>query len=263
VIFVSGAFKLKLHKGPIRITFVPNSAAIVALLIGTLPATGQRVSDLTTRTPLPEGDTLVVGFLGGWERWDDSDRGVRKLALRLRAKGIAGLHVETLGNRRRRVAVDLVKKALDADGDGSLDSHERVAHRIIAYGQSFGGAAAVKFARDLDQLGIPVELTVQVDSVGLRDNMIPPNVNKAANLYQSHRFTVRGEDRISAADPQRTEIIENTRFDYSHADPAVQPAGWLRRCFGGAHARMDADPAVWSRVEALILECIGSSAAVE
>jgi pimeloyl-ACP methyl ester carboxylesterase len=240
---------------------VRNLATVVLLLcVEALPVHAQRAGDLTTPTPLPEGAALVIGFLGGWERWDDAHRGVRKLALALREKQIAGLHVETFANRNRHLAVDLVRKALDWDSNGSLDAHERSAHKIIVYGQSFGGAAAIKFARELDTLEIRVALTVQVDSVGVGDNIIPPNVFKAANFYQSHRFTVRGERHITAADPRRTTIVENTRFEYSDRDPAHRPETWLRRRFGGAHARMDADPAVWTRVEALILDCISGSA---
>jgi hypothetical protein len=251
---------LKPAQGLERINFVRKVSTFALLLsLWTVSAHAQRASDFTTPTPLSEGDTLVIGFLGGWERWDDANRGVRKLALALREKHVAGLFVETLANRNRHLGVDLVRRTLDSDSDGSLDAHERAALKIVAYGQSFGGAAAIKFARDLDALGIPVALTVQVDSVGLGDNVIPPNVAKAANFYQADRFTVRGEPRISAADPRRTAIIENTRFDYSYRDSMHRPETWLRRRFGGAHAWMDADPAVWSRVEALIVGCINGS----
>ncbi len=213
--------------------------------------------------PLPKGDALVIGFLGGFERWDDANRSVRKLALALREKGIAGLHVETLANRNSHLAVDLVRRALDSNADGWLDSRERNAHTIVAYGQSLGGAAAIQFAREMNVLGIPVALTVQVDSVGVFDSVIPPNVSKAANFYQAHRFSVRGEPQISAADPRRTRIIENTRMDYSHRDSRRGPETWLRRRFGRAHAWMEADPALWARVETLILQCVDSSAAVK
>ena len=241
-----------------------NLAAFLLLLAaGSLSVQAQHVSDFTTPTPLPEGDTLVIGFLGGLERWDDANRSVRKVALDLRHKRVAGLHTETFANRNMPLAVDLVRKALDSNSDGSLDARERVAHRIVAYGQSLGGAAAIRFARRMDEMGIPVALTVQVDSVGLDDAIIPPNVSKAANFYQAHRFTVRGQSLIIPANPLRTRIIENTRLDYSDPDSAHKPESWLRRQFGGAHALMEADPVLWARVETLILKCVDPNAAVK
>lgn len=217
-------------------------------------AVAQSLSDLST-TPLPlrRGDTLVVGFLGAWEHWDDENRSVRKLALKLRDKSIPGVYVETLANYRRKVALNLIRKALDANGDGSIDRTERSSVRIILYGQSLGGLAVVKLARELEAMQVPVQLTVQIDSVGLTDEMIPPNVLAAANLYQDGRLSFRGQAIIRAADPKRTSILENTRFDYARPSP-VQPETWARRRLGGWHARMEADPAVWIHVERLILD---------
>ena len=226
-----------------------------------VPVKCQSVRDLTTPLPLPNGDTLVIGFLGGWERWNDANRGVRKLALAMQGK--PGLHVETFANRNRPLALAFIRKAFDGDSNGVLDPSERSAARIILYGQSFGGAAVVKLARQLEALGLPVQLTVQVDSVGLGDGVIPSNVLAAANFFQAHRFTPRGEPLIRAADPVRTSIIENTRFDYSQRNPAHPPGHWFRRRFGGAHAWMDADPAVWARVQTLILQSVERRAAIQ
>jgi hypothetical protein len=236
---------------------------VLSMTLLVVPAPCQSFHDLTTPLPIAKGDTLVVGFLGGWERWDDANRGVRKLALAIRDKRIAGLHVETIGNRQRGLALELVRKALDGDSDGNLDAGEVRAARVILYGQSFGGAAAVKLARELEALGVPVQLTIQVDSVGIDDNVIPSNVGAAANFYQAHRFTVRGEQHIRAADPARTRIIENTRFDYSQRDASHPPSDWFRRRLGGAHAWMDADPAVWARVETLILQSMQYRSAIQ
>jgi thioesterase domain-containing protein len=68
------------------------------------------------------------------------------------------------------------------------------------YGQSFGGAAVVKLARQLDKLGVPVLLTVQIDSVGRGDARIPPNVARAASLFQRNGVLISGEAPIVAED---------------------------------------------------------------
>jgi hypothetical protein len=68
------------------------------LLIGSAVGRAQRYEDFTTRTPLDERGLLIVGFRGGRESWDNEHRGVRKLALRLRAMTLPGVHVETVEN---------------------------------------------------------------------------------------------------------------------------------------------------------------------
>jgi hypothetical protein len=217
-------------------------------------ARGQEYSQLTTPTPIGPQDTLVIGFLGGRDAWDDDRRAVRKLALKLRASQLAGVHVETFENTRRDVALRLVQEALDRNRDGTLDAEERSSARLLLYGQSFGGAAVVKFARQLEQIGVPVLLTVQIDSVGLDDGLIPPNVRRAANLYQRDGWIIRGEQPIRAADPARTEIIGNFLFDYSHTEIDLSHVPFWKKVFRYAHTRMEHDPQVWTKVEALLLE---------
>lgn len=193
-------------------------------------------------------DVLVIGLMPGWEPADNPKRGVRKVALRLRAAALPGVRVETFANKQRDQALRLVRQAVVANPDA----------RLIFYGYSFGGAGVVKLAREVNA---PVELTVQVDSFGRGDGKIPTNVRVAANLYQRDGRFVRGASCIRAEDPARTTILGNFRFSYKH-DPLPLPPEdydtWQRR-FSARHAMMDADPAVWKKVERLILDAITSS----
>jgi hypothetical protein len=232
------------------------------LLVFAFALSGQSPADFITPSPLPAGDVLIIGFLGGWERWDNEHRGVRRLALRLRQGAIPGVHIETIENHNRAAGLALIRRVLDADRNGILDNGERSAVRLILYGQSFGGAAVVKLARELEKLDVPVALTVQIDSVGRDDDVIPANVRHAANFFQQTRLTIRGEKNIRAADPSRTAILANDQYKYPLLLARNYPDSWLRRTFGGGHASMDADPAVWSRVEALILGAISKPTSV-
>lgn len=216
----------------------------------------QRYADFVTPTPLPANHTLILGFLGGREPWNNEKRNVRRLALKLRAMNLPKLHVETVENTRRHLALELIRKALDQNRDGRLDEEERRSVRLILYGQSFGGAAVVKLARELARLDVPVALTVQVDSVGVGDAAIPSNVAAAANLYQSNGWIIRGEPQIRAADPQRTRILGNFRYDYSKKKIDLSEVSWLKKVFRTPHTQMDFDPEVWAQVEALILAAI-------
>jgi hypothetical protein len=213
----------------------------------------QRYSDFTTHTPLKAGDCLVIGFLGGREPWNNEKRNVRRLALKLRSMQLSGVHVETVENTKRHLAVKLIKGALDRNSDGSLDAQEKASARLIIYGQSFGGAAVVKLARDLKSLDIPVALTVQIDSVGRNDAVIPSNVAAAANLYQSNGWVIKGESEIHSEDRHETRIIGNFKYDYSRKKIDLSQVSWLKKLFRAAHTKMDFDPEVWSRVEQLIL----------
>src|SRR5207247_2640617 len=145
---------------------------------------GQRYRHFTTPTPVPQDQILILGFMGGREPWNNDERNVRKLALKLRSMNDPGICIETVENKKRSLAIELISNAFDRNRDGKLDERERCSIRLILYGQSFGGAAVVKLARQLKKMDVPVLLTVQVDSIGRGDRMTPSNVARAANLFQ-------------------------------------------------------------------------------
>ena len=227
-----------------------RAKALLAATLCCLAAGAQQLSDLRTPTPLPQHSTLVIGFLGGYERWDDPHRSIRQLVLHLRHW--PGVYAESVSNHHRRVALAFIEKALDANHDGRLDSEECAQARIVLVGQSWGGAAAIATARDLARLGVPVLLTVQVDSVGVHDKVIPRNVRAAVNFYQHDPFTIQGAQEIRAEDPSHTRIIGNFRRWYPLGSVDESNASWPRKTFGGSHARMELDPEVWNEVEQYI-----------
>ena len=217
---------------------------------------GQRSYDFRTPTPLPREHLLILGFLGGREPWDSQDSGVRNLALRLRRMNLPGVSVETVENKKRDLAIQLIRKSLDLDGDGKASPEKATHAHLILYGQSFGGAAVVKLARQLQAMSLPVLLTIQIDSVGRGDSVIPQNVLRAANFFQQNGIFIRGDSEIRAADSARTEIIGNFRFDYSNKNIDLSGVSWWKRFFRTDHAKMNRDPEVWSQVEALILDTV-------
>jgi hypothetical protein len=228
------------------------------LSAGGVIAQAQRYEDFTTKMPLNDGHVLIIGFLGGRESWDNQTQGVRKLALKLRAMKLAEIHTETIENKRRHLAIELIRKAFDRNRDGRLDERERASTDLVLYGQSFGGAAVVKLARQLEKMDVPVMLTVQVDSVGRGDRMIPPNVTRAANLFQRNGFIIKGERDIRAEEPMKT-TISNHEFDYRKKKIDISGVSWWKKLFRVAHTRMDHDPAVWELVEKIIMEVISTT----
>ncbi|MBS1802308.1 MAG: hypothetical protein JST28_03025 [Acidobacteria bacterium] len=218
-------------------------------------ALSQRFSQLTTPTPLPTGSTLVVGFLGGYDRWNDEHRSVRRLVLKLREH--PGVFAESISNHHQALALRLIHEAFDTNRNGRLEPDEIANARVILFGQSWGGAAAIAVARDLHKLGIPVMLTVQIDSVGAHDSLIPPNVRAAVNFYQHDPFTtIHGRNNIRAADPLRTTILGNFRSTYVFRSVDESNASKARQVFGGSHTKMELDPVVWGRVERNIYDAV-------
>lgn len=231
---------------------------IVVLGLAASVAQGQVFSNLTTPLPLPRGTTLVIGFLGGWDHWNDPHRGVRKLALKLREED-PGVFAEAMSNHRQKLALELIRKAFDWNHNGRLDPEERAHARIILYGQSLGGGAVVKVARQLEVLNIPVLLTVQVDSVSRHDDVIPANVEAAANLFQRDGPPIMGRKSIRAEDGSRTRILGNFQYHYRSKKIDMSSASWKRKTLEGAHAKMELDPEVWARVEGFIQDAIAGN----
>jgi len=222
---------------PIR--FLTALAAFALSSAFVLPLSAQRMKDFTTPTPLPPGSTLVIGFLGGIEKWEVETHSVRKLALELRNRNLPGVYVETVENHHRGYAIELIKKALDENRDGRLDDNERHAARIILYGHSMGGAAVVKAARELEKISVPVALTVQIDSVGFEDAMIPANVARAANLYQLEDKLIHGRPEIRAEDPHKTQILGNFLYAYHDKYVDISDLPWYHQVVPTVHMKME------------------------
>ncbi len=199
---------------------------------------------------------IVIGFLGGYVRHDDAVHTTVQVAKSLRDAYPNAIHVATFENRRMTDAHDLIVSLLGAKTASALtDAQKRSAH-IILYGHSWGACAVVSLARQLKSEGIPIVLTVQVDSVskaGRDDQTIPDNVRYAANFYQDKGF-IRGQQKIIAADASRTTILGNFYFDYSSNPISCPEYPWYTRFFMRSHIEIECDQKVWRRVENLIRE---------
>jgi len=197
---------------------------------------------------------IVIGFVGGFIKHDDPVHSEVQLAARLRKAYPEGVNVETFESYRGESARKKILSLLDTNHDGTLTPGEKQNARIILYGHSWGGSAAIAVARDLEKDGIPVLLTIQVDSVSKmhqNDSVIPANVARAANFYQSNGL-VHGQAAIRAADPARTKILGNFRFDYKASPYNCNEYPWYDRIFVKPHTQIECDPKVWEKAEDLI-----------
>ena len=216
-------------------------------------------SDFTTPLPLHPGEILVLGIVGGWERWDAPHRAIRRAALELRSMRLAGIWVETVENHKLELAQELVKQAFDFDKSGRLDPAESAAAQIIVYGHSLGGSATLRLCRWLNEQGIRVRLVIVVDAYGHDPYTVPPNVSVAANFYQRDFGPVRGARQIVAEDPWQTRILGNWRYSYKGRDVAMPGEPFIRRWFMGSHLKMEYDPEPWRRVRDLLVSAVKGS----
>ncbi len=233
--------------------------AIVALG-QVVPAQGTRLPiGIRIHSALAEADesmppVIVIGFVGGFIRHDDPVHSEVQLAARLRKAYPSGVDVETFESYHGENAVKKILSLLDTNHDGNLTPREKQNARIILYGHSWGASEAIAVARELEKDGIAVLLTIQVDSISKirqNDEVIPANVAQAANFYQPGGF-VHGRSAIRAADPTRTKIIGNFRFDYKASPYTCNEYPWYDRIFVKPHTQTECDPIVWKQAEDLI-----------
>ena len=202
----------------------------------------------------PAPKAIVIGFMGGMVKRDEPNRSEVKLAAKLREQYADTAFVDTYQNAKWKDAKSKILTLLDADKDGTISEDEKNRARIILFGHSWGASATVTLARDLRKMGIPVVLTVQVDSVqkmGQKDDVIPPNVEEAMNFYQPDGF-LHGRSAIRAEDPAKTKILGNQLLSYKHTSLSCKGYPWQQRVFAKEHMYIECDPDVWSQIESLI-----------
>ena len=200
------------------------------------------------------GRLIVIGFMGGRIKGDNFVHTEARLAKQLRQRYPLAVHSAVFANHDGHIALRTVLQLLDNNKDGRLSEEEREAARIVIYGHSWGASETIALARRLNDLSIPVLLTIQVDSVqksNQNDRLIPPNVGEAINFYQSEGL-LHGRRLITAVDPKKTTILGN--YESTYKDNPVSCAGypWFARVFMKPHIEIENDPSVWSKIEALI-----------
>ena len=236
-------------KGCKRMSRVQLSAQVIActlLLFSSGKGLAQNPRDHSTRKSTR---TLVIGFVGGFVHSDDLRHSEVQLARHLEATYPDSAQVEVFRNRQRVNAHHAVVAWFNAAANESGPEP-----RIILFGHSWGASAVIYLARELERDGIPVALTIQVDSVRKHrqdDSVIPTNVAEAINLYQS-KGIIHGRAHITAADPLRTAVLGNFEFRYQKEPAECRAYPWYNRLLFKGHTSIECDPRVWSQVDSLI-----------
>jgi hypothetical protein len=197
---------------------------------------------------------IILGFVGGFVKRDDIKHPEVLFAMYLHGRYGSAVHAEIFGNHEWKKAVEDTILHLDTNKDGVLTAAEKEHVKIILFGHSWGASETLTFARELQRRGIPVSLTIQIDSVKkLRqdDRTVPANVEKAVNFYQRKGLT-RGQPLIVAADAGRTKILGNYHMKYEDHHINCDNYRWLSRVFNKPHHQIENDPQIWNQIISLI-----------
>jgi pimeloyl-ACP methyl ester carboxylesterase len=198
-------------------------------------------------------NVIIVGFVGGFVSRNDTKHPEVQFAAYLRDR-YPSIHVEVYGNHHGGKALHQVEDLLDTNHDGVLSSTEKHQATVIIYGHSWGATETVEFAQQLGQLGIPVALTIQIDTIGKpghKTSEIPSNVATAINFYQAGG-PLHGLPQIVAADPERTQIMGNILMTYENRPINCDNYSWYSRTINKPHHEIENDFRVWDEVALLI-----------
>jgi hypothetical protein len=231
------------------------SLRVLLLAVSLLLVSGEAsAKPQATSAGVSSAEPVVVGFVGGFVRHNDRVHTEVQLIERLREGYASSAYVQMFENHRGKEAHQAILRRLHANRDGALSPEEKQNARIIIFGHSWGASETIELARQLEKDGIPVVLTIQVDSVskvGQNDAVIPANVLQAVNFYQLDGM-LHGQPQIRAANPARTRILGNFRSGYKTKPFSCGQYPWWDRLIMKPHIQIECDPAVWNQVESLI-----------
>jgi hypothetical protein len=230
------------------------AAFLFAALSLNCPAIGSENTKPEATSGGLQPPAVVMGFVGGFVRRNDTAHQEVQLAERLRSEYPSGVEVKIFENHAARQAHREILRVLDTDHSGTLSAAEKLNARIVLYGHSWGASEAVTMARTLEKDGVPVLLTIQIDSVskfGENDRLIPANVAQAVNFYQLDGI-LHGQRQIVADDPRQTRILGNFQLNYKDKPVRCDGYPWYARMFMRPHIEIESDPSVWTRIESLV-----------
>jgi hypothetical protein len=182
---------------------------VFAAPIRALPFSSSRSS---TETPVTGGHScriLYAGFVGAMESSNRKGSGVVQIRDVLRGAAYPDVCSESFIPLAWESCRNWILSQFPAHSGPFTQAEIDEAPRIILLGHSTGGWAMLTVARDLRDKGIPVELTVQLDSVGITDYTVPSNVKMSAIFHARDFLMFLTTKNIRMEDPQRTKLVAN------------------------------------------------------
>jgi hypothetical protein len=192
-------------------TAVRSAALICGLLTIPAPLAFARPSPETNsaRQSPASCEILYAGFVGVMETHNHKGSGVVQLRDTLRGPEYADVCSESFVPIAWESCRDWILSRFPRHSGLLTQAESAAAPAIILVGHSTGGWAMLRVARDLRNKGIPVALTVQLDSVGITDRTVPSNVKASAIFHARDILMFLTTKNIRAEDPLHTKLIAN------------------------------------------------------
>lgn len=167
---------------------------------------------------------IYAGFVGAMETANHKASGVVQIRDTLRGSNYADVCANSFIPISWNSGRDWILSHFPSHV-GPLTTQELgVAPRVIMVGHSTGGWAMLSVARELRDKHIPVELTVQIDSVGFTDTTIPNNVKTGAIFYAWDALFFMNTKHVRLEDPDHTKLIARVVVkDASHLSITRDP----------------------------------------
>jgi pimeloyl-ACP methyl ester carboxylesterase len=152
---------------------------------------------------------IYLGFVGALEPPGNKHSGVVQIRQTLQGKEYPDVCANSFSPYVWMEGRDWLMRHFPAHAGALTPQELQDAPKLILVGHSMGGWAMMSVARELRSRNIPVELTVQVDSVGITDYTIPRNVKAAAIFHANDALMFLTTKHLRREDPSRTTILEN------------------------------------------------------
>jgi hypothetical protein len=156
---------------------------------------------------------IFLGFVGALEPGDNKYSGVVQIRKTLQGADFSDVCARSLSPYVWTQGRDWLMKHFPSHA-GLLTSAElEVAPKVILVGHSMGGWAMMSVARELRDRDIPVELTIQMDSVGITDITVPRNVKSAAIFHARDVLMFMTTKHVRREDPNYTQVVADITVD--------------------------------------------------
>ena len=219
------------------------------------PSGASSASSAVLSSSQTDPPVIVVGFLGGFVPHTEPHHPEVQMIQNLRQEYSEGVYFDLFENRKVGLAYKTILKLLGTKKkEEALSDDKKRRARIVLFGHSWGASAVVSLSRKLERAGIPVTLTIQIDSVAKpfqNDWLIPANVLEAVNFYQTHGL-IQGRQKIVPADPAHTTILGNFLWEYKGEPAECYGFSWRGRLLSKGHTQIECDQKVWLQVKALL-----------
>jgi len=152
---------------------------------------------------------IYLGFVGALEPANNKHSGVVQIRETLQGKEYSDVCAKSFSPYVWTEGRDWLLKHFPAHAGVLTATELQQSPKVILVGHSMGGWAMMSVARELRSRDIPVELTIQVDSVGITDITVPRNVKTAAIFHANDVLMFMTTKNVRREDPNYTKVVAN------------------------------------------------------